>query len=87
MENNNLYKFPETIKYNVPSFSNELKKYEQGIYSVKLNNINALNRFLENNNLTYEGNITKETFEKSNVIATITKYDIDKVISRVGGMT
>lgn len=87
MENNNLYKFPETIKYNVPSFSNELKKYEQGIYSVKLNNINALNRFLENNNLTYEGNITEETFEKSNVIATITKYDIDKVISRVGGMT
>ena len=87
MKDNNLYKFPDTIEYKVPSYSSELKKYEQGIYSIKLNNINALNRFLENNNLKYEGNINETTFLKSNVIATITKYNIEKIDSRIGGMT
>lgn len=87
MKENELYKFEEPIEYEVPSWSNELKKYEQGTYTVRLGNMNALANFLSNNNLKYDGNITEETFEKSNVIASITKYKVLGIDTRIGGMT
>ena len=87
MKEMDLYKFDEPITYEVPSWSNELKKYEQGIYTVRLGNMSALANFLENNNLNYDGNINEETFEKSYVIASITKYKVLGVDARVGGIT
>ena len=87
MKENELYKFEEPIEYKVPSWSNELKKYKQGTYTVRLGNMNALANFLSNNSLKYDGNITEETFEKSNVIASITKYKVLGIDTRIGGMT
>lgn len=81
------YKMPETFSYQVPSWSNELKKYEQGIYSVRLGTKDAYQKFIMNNKLTVTQDIQEEQFEKTNVIATITKYPIEKIETRVGGVT
>lgn len=81
------YRVLEPIFYQVPSWSNELKKYEQGIYSVRLGSKQAWQRFKENNNIDMSQDIPEEQFEKTNVIATITKYQIDKIDTRIGGMT
>lgn len=81
------YKIPEAVPYQVPSWSNELKKYEQGIYSVRLGTKDAYEKFVANNKLAMTENILEEQFEKTNVIATITKYSIEKIETRVGGVT
>ncbi len=81
------YRILEPIYYQVPSWSNELRKYEQGIYSVRLGSHDAFEKFKENHNINMSQEIPKEQFEKTNVIATITKYQIDKIETRVGGAT
>ena len=87
MSDNKEYKIEEPIIYQVPSWSNELKKYEQGVYSVRLGTKEAYRKFLENNQLTMAQDIPVEQFEKTNVIATITKYSIEKIETRIGGVT
>ena len=86
MADNKMVPFQNPISYEVPSWSNELKKYEQGIYSVRLGNENAVKNFLERNQLTYP-EIPQETFEKVNLVAMITKFQIDHIDTRVGGVT
>lgn len=81
------YRILEPISYQVPSWSNELKKYEQGIYSVRLGSKQAWERLKENNDIDMSQEIPEEQFEKTNVIATITKYQIDKIDTRIGGVT
>ncbi len=81
------YRILEPIYYQVPSWSNELKKYEQGIYSVRLGTKQAWQNFKENNNINMTQDIPEQQFEKTNVIATITKYQIDKIETRIGGAT
>lgn len=87
MIDNKEYKQLEPIEYEVPSWSNELKKYELGIYSVRLGTKQAWERFKENNNITISQEILEEQFEKTNVIVTITKYQINKIETRIGGVT
>ncbi|MCI8617160.1 MAG: M56 family metallopeptidase [Clostridia bacterium] len=87
MADNKEYKVPEPISYEVPTWSNELKKYEPGTYSVRLGNKQAWERFKENNQIAMSQEITEEQFEKTNVIATITKYQIEKIETRIGGAT
>ena len=86
MADNKMVPFQNPISYEVPSWSNELKKYEQGIYSVRLGNENAVKNFLERNQLTYP-EIPQETFEKVNLVAMITKFQMDHIDTRVGGVT
>lgn len=81
------YNIAEPIYYQVPSWSNELKKYEQGTYSVRLSNKQALENFKQNNNITMTEDIPEEEFENTNVIATITKFQIDRIDTRIGGAT
>lgn len=87
MLDNKEYKILEPISYQVPSWSNELKKYEPGIYSVRLGTKQAWEKFKENNHIDMEQELPEEQFEKTNVIATITKYQIDKIETRIGGAT
>ena len=87
MSDNKEYRITEPIYYQVPSWSNELKKYEQGIYSVRLGTKQAWQNFKENNNINMTQDIPEEQFEKTNVIATITKYQVDKIETRIGGAT
>ncbi len=87
MLDNKEYRITEPIYYQVPSWSNELKKYEQGIYSVRLGTKQALENFKANNNINMTQDIPEEQFKKTNVIATITKYQIDKIETRIGGVT
>lgn len=87
MLDNKEYRLLEPISYEVPSWSNELKKYEQGIYSVRLGTKDAWEKFKENNYIVMSQDIPEEQFEKTNVMATITKYQIDKIETRIGGAT
>ncbi len=87
MIENKEYRILEPIFYQVPSWSNELKKYEQGIYSVRLGSKDAWEKFVKNNDLTVPQEIPEQQFEKTNVIATITKYQIEKIETRIGGAT
>lgn len=87
MTDNKEYKVLEPISYEVPSWSNELKKYETGIYSVRLGNKQAWEKFKENNQITISQEITEEQFQKTNVIVTITKYQIERIETRIGGIT
>ncbi len=87
MLDNKEYRLLEPISYEVPSWSNELKKYEQGIYSVRLGTKDAWERFKENNHIVMSQDIPEEQFEKTNVMATITRYQIDKIETRIGGAT
>ncbi len=81
------YKVLEPISYEVPSWSNELKKYETGIYSVRLGNKQAWEKFRENNQITIPEEITEEQFQKTNVMVAITKYQIERMETRIGGAT
>ena len=87
MLDNKEYRILEPISYEVPSWSNELKKYEQGIYSVRLGTKDAWEKFKENNHIVMSQDIPEQQFEKTNVMATITKYQIDKMETRIGGAT
>lgn len=87
MTDNKEYKVLDPISYEVPSWSNELKKYEPGIYSVRLGNKQAWEKFKDNNQITISEEITEEQFQKTNVIATITKYQIERLETRIGGAT
>lgn len=87
MLDNKEYKVLEPISYEVPSWSNELKKYEPGIYSVRLGTKQAWEKFQENNKIPISQEIPEEQFQKTNVVAMITKYPIEKVETRIGGIT
>lgn len=78
------YKMEEPIKFEI---SDELKKYEDGIYSIDLNDKEEFEIFKEKNKIITQEEIPEEQFEKTNVVAIITKYPIDKIDTRIGGIT
>lgn len=87
MADNRIVPLKYPINYSVPSWSNELRKYEQGIYSVRLGSKGAMQNFLERNQLTYSEELTEEILNKQNVVAMITKFKIDRIEPRIGGVT
>lgn len=87
MADNRIVPLKYPINYSVPSWSNELRKYEKGIYSVRLGTKGAMQNFLERNQLTYNEELTEEILNKQNVVAMITKFKIDRIEPRVGGVT
>lgn len=87
MADNRIVPLKYPINYSVPSWSNELRKYEKGIYSVRLGSKGAMQNFLERNQLTYNEELTDEILNKQNVVAMITKFKIDRIEPRVGGVT
>mgnify|MGYP006864515345 FL=1 len=46
-----------------------------------------MQNFLERNQLTYNEELTEEILNKQNVVAMITKFKIDRIEPRVGGIT
>ena len=65
----------------------ELKLYESGIYGIKIQNKEKLDEILNRYNVTLEEQINDDVFEKSDIIVMISKYDIEKIETRIGGLT
>ena len=64
-----------------------LTLYESGIYGIKIQNKQKLDEILNRYNVTLEEQINDDIFEKSDVIVMISKYDIEKIETRIGGLT
>ena len=64
-----------------------LKSYENNVYSIKIVTYQELEEFIEKYNINPAKEIPDSTFEHSEIIAIISKYDIESVEKRVGGLT
>ena len=65
----------------------ELKLYESGIYGIKIQNKEKLDEILNRYNITLEEQIDDDVFQKVDIIVMISKYDIEKIETRIGGLT
>ena len=65
----------------------ELKLYESGIYGIKIQNKEKLDEILNRYNITLEEQINDDVFQKADIIVMISKYDIEKIETRIGGLT
>ena len=65
----------------------ELKLYESGIYGIKIQNKEKLDEILNRYNITLEEQIDNAIFQKADIIVMISKYDIEKIETRIGGLT
>lgn len=64
-----------------------LKSYENNVYSIKIVTYQELEKFIEKYNINPAKEIPASTFERSEIISIISKYDIESVEKRVGGLT
>lgn len=67
--------------------NNDLKSYENNIYSKKIETHQELDDFIERYSINPAKEIPDTTFEHSEIIAIISKYDIESVEKRIGGLT
>ena len=65
----------------------ELRLYESGIYGIKIQSKEKLDEILNRYNITLEEQINDDVFQKADVIVMISKYDIEKIETRIGGLT
>ena len=64
-----------------------IKQYEDGIYGGKIENKETLDSLLNSYNIQLEENIEESDFEKSDIILMISRYNIGKIETRIGGIT
>lgn len=63
------------------------REYEDGIYGGKIENKEKLNSILQTYDIELEEEIPDDIFEKADIIIMLSKYDIEKIETRVGGLT
>ena len=73
----------ETLIKNVSG----LKLYESGIYGIKIENKETLNEILQRYNIKLKEDINDEIFKKTDIIFMASKYRIEKIETRIGGLT
>ena len=73
----------ETLIKNVSG----LKLYESGIYGIKIENKETLNEILQRYNIKLKEDINDEIFERTDIIFMASKYRIEKIETRIGGLT
>ena len=73
----------ETFEGNNDNF----RQYETGVYGIKIQSEEKLNEILKRYNIELEEEIPSDVFDKTDIILIISKYDIEKIETRVGGLT
>lgn len=73
----------ETFEANKSDF----KQYEDGIYGIVIKSKEKLNEVKERFDIKIEEEISAETFEKTDIILIISKYNIKNIETRIGGLT
>ncbi len=69
------------------SNNSDFRQYEDGVYGVKIQSEEKLNEILERYDIEVEEEITSDVFEKTDIILIISSYNIEKIETRVGGLT
>lgn len=88
MEDSKEYK----VKNEVPTETfiantQEFRQYETGVYGLKVQSEEKLNQILQRYNIELEEEIPISIFEKTDVIVMLSNYDIEKIETRIGGLT
>ena len=92
---NNCYHMKDSKQYTVKNeiskhvlarYISDLKVYENGIYGIKIQNVEKLNEILKRYDIELEDNITSDIFEKADIIIMISQYDIESIETRIGGI-
>ena len=63
------------------------REYEDGIYGGKIENKENLNSILQTYDIELEEELPDDIFEKADIIIMLSKYDIEKIETRIGGLT
>lgn len=69
------------------SNNSDFRQYEDGIYGIKIQSEETLNEMLKRYDIKLEEEIPSDIFEKADIIVMISKYDIQNIETRVGGLT
>lgn len=67
--------------------NSDLRQYEDGVYGIKIQSEEKLNEMLERYNIELEEEIPSDIFDKADIILMISKYNIENIDTRVGGLT
>lgn len=88
MNDNKEYKINQKIQFSLEEVKNKNKKiYENEIYEIEMQSKEELDEFLTTYNIDMDEKIEGDVFEKAKVIAMISKYEIDEINPRIGGIT
>lgn len=87
MSDNKEYKSQQGIIFTNNNTFPEMKRYEDGIYGIKFKNKDDLDKFIDLYNIQINEKIENEVFQKAEVIAMISKYEVESINTRIGGIT
>ena len=88
MEDSKEYKVKNEIPRELFEANNsDLRQYEDGVYGIKIQSEEKLNEILERYNIELEEKIPSDVFDKADVIIMLSRYNIEKVETRIGGLT
>ena len=88
MEDSKEYKVTNEIPRELFETNNsDLRQYEDGVYGIKIQSEEKLNEMLEKYNIELEEEIPSDIFDKTDIILMISKYNIENIETRVGGLT
>ena len=88
MEDSKEYKVKNEIPRELFEANNsDLRQYEDGVYGIKIQSEEKLNEILERYNIELEEEIPSDVFDKADVIIMLSRYNIEKIETRIGGLT
>ncbi len=88
MEDSRGYKVTNEISNETfESNNSDFRQYEDGVYGVKIQSEEKLNDILERYNIELEEEIPSDIFDRADIILMISKYNIENIETRVGGLT
>ena len=92
MEDSKEYKVKNEIPNDVFNLHLEnvgvyLREYEDGVYGGKIDNKETLDLLLNDYNIILEEELPEDIFTKADVIIMLSRYNIEKVETRIGGLT
>lgn len=87
MSDNKEYKVQNEVSIDEVENNTQLKRYETGVYGIKVQDSQTLNDIISQYGLQLEENIPEDVFNKADVMVLFSKWDISKIETRIGGMT
>ncbi len=87
MSYNKEYKVQNEIQIDEVESNTQLKRYETGVYGIKVQDSKTLNDLISKYQLETEENIPENIFNNADVMIMFSKWDISKIDTRIGGIT
>ena len=87
MSDNKEYKVKNEVTIDEVENNTQLKKYETGVYGIKVQDSQTFNAIISQYGLQLEENIQEDAFNKADVMVIFSRWDISKIETRIGGIT